>query len=62
MKKKLEDVSKVEVELPTEKDTLQTKQVGMFKQSSDFDSLDQLNPFVGMASNPCGGRSTGRKD
>lgn len=58
MKTKPESSSKVE--LPSKDDTNQTREVGMFKKSSDFDSLDQLNPFVGMASNPCGSPHTGK--
>lgn len=30
----------------------QLREVGMFEKSSDFDNLDQPNPFVGMGSNP----------
>lgn len=37
-------------------DTNQSRTVGMFKKSSDFDSLNQENPFTKFASNPCGGR------
>lgn len=43
-------------ELPTVKDTNQTRTVGMPLESSDFDKLDQKNPFVRMESNPCGGK------
>ena len=41
-------------------DPNQSRSVGMFKESSNFDRIDRENPFVGMASNPCGGSS--RKD
>lgn len=37
-------------------DTNQQRTVGMFKKSSNFADLNQENPFVKFASNPCGGR------
>ena len=40
-------------------ETNQQRTVGMFKDSSDFDHNDRENPFTKMASNPCGGRSSG---
>lgn len=33
-------------------DTNQTRTLGLPLASSDFDTFDQENPFVGMASNP----------
>lgn len=58
------------VKLPTEADndqkrtlpispeeTNQRREVGMFQESSDFDTCNRENPFTKMASNPCGGRS-----
>lgn len=60
MKTKSEDSSKIELNFPSEKDTNQTREIGMFKKSSDFDNLDKQNPFAGMESNPCGGHATGK--
>lgn len=37
-------------------DTNQQRTVGMFKESSDYDSLDLMNPFTKWSSNPCGGQ------
>ncbi len=52
MKKQKKGVSQ---NLPTEKDTNQTRKVSMFKKSSDFDRIDRINPFTQMSSNPSGG-------
>ena len=41
---------------PSPEDTNQSRKLGMALQSSDFDRIDQDNPFVGMASNPCGSK------
>lgn len=46
-----------QVSLPSDEDTNQRREVPMILQSSLFDRIDQQNPFVGMASNPCGGHS-----
>lgn len=45
--------------LPSVEDNNQKRTVPMFLKSSDFDRIDQENPFVGMASNPCGGHYGG---
>jgi len=42
-------------------ETNQQRTVGMFQDSSDFDHNDRENPFTKMASNPCGGQSSGRR-
>lgn len=65
MKAKSEDLSKG---VPTPDDLNQTRKVdpskdgtnqlrtiGLMEKSSDFDHIDQENPFTKMASNPCGG-------
>lgn len=39
-------------------ETNQTRTVGMFKKSSDFDRILKMDPFTKMKSNPCG---TGKK-
>jgi hypothetical protein len=54
MKTKQDDSPKAS--LPSQEDTNQKREVGMFQPSSDFDRIDQENPFVGMSSNPCGGK------
>jgi hypothetical protein len=38
--------------LPSIEDTNQTRTLGMPLAKSDFDNLDQPNPFVGMGHNP----------
>jgi hypothetical protein len=52
----------VEVSLPSEKDNNQSRTVGLEKKSSDFDRIEEINPFTQMSSNPCGSSpSHGRK-
>lgn len=50
---KIEDLK----ERPT--GTNQSRRIGMFQKSSDFDQFSEENPFTKMASNPCGDRCTG---
>lgn len=38
--------------LPSIGDTNQSREVGMPLKSSDFDRMEEENPFVGMGSNP----------
>ena len=62
MKPKSNDDSKIELGYPSESDTNQSRKVGMFKASSNFDQFNEMNPFVGMESNPCGGQPTASKE
>ena len=53
MSKKQEDSVSV---YPTTEETNQSRTVGMFLASSNYDRFDEINKFTQMSSNPCGGK------
>lgn len=39
---------------PARNNQTQTRPMGLFEESSDFDRIEEVNPFTRMASNPAG--------